>query len=109
MFGKGKGKGGPYGEGGSDMPEVDDALKVFVGNLSFKLKWQELKDFMKQAGEVQHAKIFTKGGDKGFGKGKWDPWGWSRPLSKGKGVVIFKSPEEAANAIATLNGMELDG
>mmetsp|Transcript_53773 Transcript_53773/g.136544 ORF Transcript_53773/g.136544 Transcript_53773/m.136544 type:complete len:126 (+) Transcript_53773:50-427(+) len=101
--GKGKAHGaGPYGKGG---PQADDSCKVFVGNLNFKTRWQTLKDFMAQAGTVNHAKILMKDGGKGWDKG----WGKGGGLSRGMGVVEFASAEEAQLAVATLNGMELDG
>merc|ERR1719401_256162 len=107
--GKGKAHGlGPYGgkgaKGGAE--QADDSCKVFVGNLSFQTRWQTLKDFMKQAGTVNHAKILMKDGGKGWDKG----WGKGKGggMSRGMGVVEFASAEEAQLAVATLNGMELD-
>mmetsp|Transcript_36842 Transcript_36842/g.78338 ORF Transcript_36842/g.78338 Transcript_36842/m.78338 type:complete len:142 (-) Transcript_36842:137-562(-) len=124
MWGKAKGAGktqqrdSPYGKGAGksaagkgkgkaaepEREEVDDSLKVWVGNLSFRTQWQEVKDFMGQVGEVQHVKIFMKDG-KGKGKG----WGKGKGKSRGQGVVTFSSAEEAESAIASLNGAELEG
>merc|ERR1719246_89137 len=109
-YGKAKGKGktaaGPYDAAPAREP-VDDVCKVYVGNLSFQTQWQALKDFMSQAGNCTHAKVLMK--SKGKGKGKWDDWGGEERISKGTGVVEFSSAEEAQAAIASLNGMELDG
>jgi len=66
---------------------------VFVGNLSWTTAWQDLKDHMKQAGEVVHADVMAE----------------SNGRSKGWGLVEFSSPQEAMNAIQTLNNTELDG
>lgn len=66
---------------------------VFIENLPFRCNWYELKTFFSQAGSVVVADIF------------FDRDG----LSKGCGVVRFESPEEAQNAVDTLNGTELNG
>ncbi|KAK2198137.1 bifunctional RNA recognition motif domain/RNA-binding domain superfamily/Nucleotide-binding alpha-beta plait domain superfamily/RNA recognition motif domain [Babesia duncani] len=61
--------------------------RVYVGNLSWKVRWQDLKDHMRQAGEVVRANIIED-----F-EGK----------SKGCGIVEFANEEDAAKAIAELN------
>lgn len=67
--------------------------RCYVGNLSFETSWQTLKDYMRSAGNVLHADIIR------------DNYGRSR----GCGIVEFETPEEAENAIKTLNNTELDG
>eukprot|EP00411_Alexandrium_monilatum_P089249 CAMPEP_0175738000 /NCGR_PEP_ID=MMETSP0097-20121207/54244_1 /TAXON_ID=311494 /ORGANISM="Alexandrium monilatum, Strain CCMP3105" /LENGTH=83 /DNA_ID=CAMNT_0017046181 /DNA_START=38 /DNA_END=285 /DNA_ORIENTATION=- len=48
----------------------DGACMVYVGNLSYKLKWQELKDHFKQIGQVENARILTEDGtDRGRSRG----------------------------------------
>ena len=42
------GRGGGYSGGNK---------RVFVGNLSWDVSWQDLKDHMRQAGEVLHADV----------------------------------------------------
>jgi len=74
----------------------DGARMVYVGNLSFKLRWQELKDHFKQIGQVENARILTEDGTDGG-------------RSRGVGFVRFKTEAEAELAIARLNGSELDG
>jgi len=74
----------------------DSSRSVYVGNLSFKSKWQELKDHFKQIGEVENARVLTEDGTE---------WGRSR----GVGIVRFKTEAEVELAIARLNGVELDG
>jgi len=70
--------------------DSDSDRKVYVGNLPFRAKWQDLKDHMKQAGTVDFCKVLTEDGT---------DWGWSR----GVGVVTFATPAEAARAIEQLN------
>ncbi|KAF1322705.1 Rna-binding protein, partial [Globisporangium splendens] len=67
--------------------------RVYVGNLSWNVKWQDLKDHMKQAGVVVHADVLEEAGGR----------------SKGCGLVEYGSPEEAQHAIRTLNDSQLDG
>mmetsp|Transcript_2157 Transcript_2157/g.5677 ORF Transcript_2157/g.5677 Transcript_2157/m.5677 type:complete len:182 (+) Transcript_2157:120-665(+) len=67
------------------------ACRVYVGNIDWKISWQELKDHMKSAGEVAFADILEE----------WDG------RSKGAGIVEFKNQEGAQNAIATLNDSKL--
>jgi RNA recognition motif-containing protein len=65
-----------------------------VGNLSWDVAWQDLKDHMKQAGEVVHAEVMS---DLHSGR------------SKGCGVVEFATDEGAHAAIETLTNTELKG
>ncbi|RLN89069.1 hypothetical protein BBJ28_00004887 [Nothophytophthora sp. Chile5] len=58
-------------------------FRVYVGNLSWNVKWQELKDHMKQVGTVVHA--------------------------DGCGLVEYATLVEATNAITQLNNTELEG
>lgn len=61
--------------------------RVYVGNLSWQSSWQDLKDHMRQAGNVVYADVFTDDNQR----------------SKGCGIVEYANPEEAQNAIRTLN------
>ncbi len=67
--------------------------KLFVGNLSFDVSWQDLKDHFKQAGFVTRADVVTDN------EGK----------SKGYGIVEFGNSIEANYAIETLNGSDIKG
>jgi len=67
------------------------AKKLYVGNLSFETKEDELTDFFKQCGEVHSVKIIT---DRNTGR------------SRG---FCFVEMENADEAISTLNGKELGG
>merc|ERR1719440_1880748 len=74
----------------------DEPRMVYVGNLPWSVKWQDLKDHMKQAGEVEFAKILTIDGTD-----------WGR--SKGVAYVRYATEEQAKAAIASLNQTELGG
>ncbi|SCZ93873.1 BZ3500_MvSof-1268-A1-R1_Chr6-3g08940 [Microbotryum saponariae] len=67
--------------------------RVYITNLSFNVKWNDLKDFMREAGNVVFSEIMTL------------PNG----MSKGCGVVEFSRPEEAQRAISQLNEQPLLG
>jgi len=72
------------------------AKRVYVGNLSWQVSWQDLKDHFREAGEVIYADVMTEGG-KGGGR------------SKGCGIVEFEKPSEAKWAIENLNDTEISG
>jgi len=67
--------------------------RVYVGNLSWSTSWQDLKDHMRDAGEVQYAKVLQDRDGR----------------SKGCGIVEFTSVEGAADAIEKLTDTELKG
>ncbi len=83
------GGGGVVGGGGGGGV----GRKVYVGNLSWDCKWQDLKDHMRSTGEVLHADVLH------------GPDG----RSKGCGLVEYQTPEEAQRAIQELNDTELMG
>jgi RNA recognition motif-containing protein len=66
---------------------------VYVWNLSYETSWQDLKDHMRKAGNVDQATILTS----------------SEGTSAGSGVVVFQKPNEAARAIRELQDSELNG
>ncbi|KTW27676.1 hypothetical protein T552_02116 [Pneumocystis carinii B80] len=67
--------------------------RVYIGNLSYDVKWHHLKDFMKQAGEVIFADVLML------------PNG----MSKGCGVAEYATRDQAQNAISTLSNQTLMG
>lgn len=67
--------------------------RVYVGNLSYDVKWHHLKDFMRQAGEVLFADVLLL------------PNG----MSKGCGIVEYANREQAQHAVATLSNQNLMG
>lgn len=70
------------------------AQKLFVGGLSFNTTNDGLRDFFAQSGTVVSANVVT---EQFSGR------------SKGFGFVEMESSEHAQNAVAQLNGRELDG
>ena len=67
--------------------------RVYVGNLSWDVAWQDLKDHMRQAGDVVHAEVITE----------------FTGRSKGCGIVEYATEAEAKEAISTLTDTELKG
>lgn len=68
--------------------------KVFVGNLSYNVTSDQLREAFAEAGEIVDAIVIT---DRHSGR------------SKGFGFVEFTSEEEAKKAIEMFDGKELDG
>ena len=69
-------------------------MNIYVGNLSWNLKDQDLQNLFASHGEVSSAKIVL---DKFTNR------------SKGFGFVEMPNDDEAQAAISALNGTELDG
>jgi len=90
QWGKGKGKGG-WSRGGG-LSSFPAEKKVWVGGLpeDASVSFAELTEHFKSVGEPKFSAVM---------KGK----------SAGSGGVAFGTPEEAANAIAKLNGSTLKG
>lgn len=82
---RGGDRSSPYGRKGASS----SSCRVFVGNLPYSVRWQELKDHMRAAGTVVHCDIIEEPG--------------TAMGSKGCGLVEFSSPEEAARAIRDLS------
>lgn len=70
------------------------AKKLYVGNLSYNINNDSLKDMFSQAGTVESATIIM---DKMTGR------------SKGFGFVEMSSDEEAQKGIEMFDGKETDG
>ncbi len=68
--------------------------KIYVGNLAYSVRDQDLADKFGQFGTVESAKVVM---DRETGR------------SKGFGFVEMASPEEAADAISSLHGTEFNG
>ena len=67
--------------------------RVYVGNLSWGTSWQDLKDHMREVGDVQYAKVLQDRDGR----------------SKGCGIVEFTTVEGAQDAIEKLTDTELKG
>jgi RNA recognition motif-containing protein len=75
-------------------PPGTQSKRVYVGNLSWTVTWQALKDHMRQAGEVVHSQIISE---------------HNTGRSKGCGIVEYATEDEARTAITTLTDSELEG
>lgn len=88
----GGGSGGGGGGGNSVSLSSMTGNRVYVGNLAWDVSWQDLKDYMRTAGDVVRADVMEDNG-----------------RSKGCGIIEFDSPKSAANAITMLNNTSLKG
>lgn len=70
------------------------AKKLYIGNLSYGMTEDQLREHFEQAGKVASVTIIK---DRMTGR------------SKGFGFVEMETDEEAENAISMLNGKEFDG
>ena len=68
--------------------------KLFVGNLAFSTTSSDLEELFATAGTVESATVVS---DRDTGR------------SRGFGFVTFEDDEAADQAVAALNGTELDG
>ncbi|KAM0787458.1 hypothetical protein ACM66B_003536 [Microbotryomycetes sp. NB124-2] len=83
----------PPAAGLNPVPAQYVGRHLFVGNLPFNCQWQELKDLMRQCGNVLRADIAT------------GPDGRSR----GFGSVLFATSQDAERAVQQLNGFDFNG
>ncbi|CAK9083235.1 Polyadenylate-binding protein 3 (AtPabN2) (AtPabN3) (Poly(A)-binding protein 3) (Nuclear poly(A)-binding protein 3) (Poly(A)-binding protein III) (PABIII) [Durusdinium trenchii] len=72
---------------------ADDGRGVYVGGLPKHAEWQELKDHMKTAGEIEFCDVLYND--------------WGEP--KGVGYVRYKTEAEAQSAILALNETTMEG
>jgi RNA recognition motif-containing protein len=70
------------------------AVKLFVGSLSFSTSSERLRETFARIGTVESASVVT---DRDTGR------------SRGFGFVEMATTEEANDAVARLNGTDLDG
>jgi|EP00505_MAST-04D_sp_SCG-Rhode-Island_P001218 RNA recognition motif-containing protein len=69
---------------------------IYVGNLPWEVKWQDLKDTFAKFGSIEYADIATEGGQPGG-------------RSQGWGTVRYRDPASAKRAIREMNGRSMDG
>uniref|UniRef100_A0A8C3AS95 Serine and arginine rich splicing factor 4 n=1 Tax=Cyclopterus lumpus TaxID=8103 RepID=A0A8C3AS95_CYCLU len=88
--GSGSGGGG-YGRWGRDRygPPIRTDYRLIVENLSSRCSWQDLKDYMRQAGEVTYADTH---------KGR-----------RNEGVIEFRLYSDMKRALEKLDGTEVNG
>ncbi|KAH7906992.1 hypothetical protein BJ138DRAFT_1015258 [Hygrophoropsis aurantiaca] len=72
----------------SSIPLKDTRTQLFVGNLPYRVRWQDLKDLFRRAGTVLRADV-SLGPDN---------------RSRGYGTVLLATAEDAGRAIDMLNG-----
>eukprot|EP00933_Yihiella_yeosuensis_P007188 TRINITY_DN112117_c0_g1_i1.p2 TRINITY_DN112117_c0_g1~~TRINITY_DN112117_c0_g1_i1.p2 ORF type:complete len:124 (+),score=36.85 TRINITY_DN112117_c0_g1_i1:72-443(+) len=84
-WGKGKGKGKRNGL------KADPSLKVWIGNIDESVDWKALQAHLDTAGKTKWVEAFRS------------------EKSKGTGAAVFATAEDAAKAVATLNGSVLGG
>ncbi|KAG1802313.1 uncharacterized protein HD556DRAFT_1429861 [Suillus plorans] len=70
------------------VPLRDTRAQLFVGNLPYRVRWQDLKDLFRRAGTVLRADV-SLGPDN---------------RSRGYGTVLLATAEDAGRAIDMLNG-----
>ncbi|XP_072531570.1 serine/arginine-rich splicing factor 4 isoform X1 [Salminus brasiliensis] len=80
-----------YGRGGKDRygPPTRTDYRLIVENLSSRCSWQDLKDYMRQAGEVTYADT---------NKGR-----------RNEGVIEFRLYSDMKRALEKLDGTEVNG
>lgn len=78
----------------SSNPNHTSKNSVYVWNLSYDVSWQDLKDHMRKAGNVDQATILT---------------GNDGSTSIGCGIVVYQSARDAARAIRELQESDLKG
>merc|ERR1711935_320020 len=79
--------------GGSGGGSGGNSNSVYVWNLSYDVSWQDLKDHMRKAGNVDQATVLT--GNDGS--------------SIGCGIVVYQSARDAQRAIRELQETDLNG
>ncbi|KAI9023205.1 hypothetical protein DFJ74DRAFT_767846 [Hyaloraphidium curvatum] len=70
-----------------------EGRQLFVTNLPYQMRWQDLKSMFREAGNVIRADVLLK----------------SDGRSKGLGVVVFEKREEAEAAIQMFNNVQIHG
>jgi RNA recognition motif-containing protein len=73
---------------------MEQKNKLYVGNLPFAVRDEDLANMFAEFGEISEAKVIT---DKFSGR------------SKGFGFVTFASEDDAAKAVEAMNAKEVEG
>jgi len=86
--------GGKSGGGGSNSRRAPPDRRVFISNIPFEMKWQEVKDmFRDQVGDVTYVELFNDESDK----------------PRGCGILEFATEELAKQAVEKMHRHELRG
>ncbi|KAF9500798.1 RNA-binding domain-containing protein [Pleurotus eryngii] len=80
----------PDCRGGPGGPPRDTRTQLFVGNLPYRVRWQDLKDLFRKAGTVLRADV-SLGPDN---------------RSRGYGTVLLATAEDAGRAVDMYNGYD---
>merc|ERR1740129_1238814 len=91
--GGGRGRGRGPRRGPMRKARGGPGCRVYVGNLPWETSWQDLKDLMRDVGEVLYADIYMD----------------DRGRSKGSGVVEFSNPQDAQKATDTMQDYDYNG
>ncbi|CAL1699204.1 unnamed protein product [Somion occarium] len=78
------------GSSNATNPPRDTRTQLFVGNLPYRVRWQDLKDLFRRAGTVLRADV-SLGPDN---------------RSRGYGTVLLATAEDAGRAVDMFNGFE---
>ncbi|TDL22740.1 RNA-binding domain-containing protein [Rickenella mellea] len=73
---------------GRPLPNRDTRTQLFIGNLPYRVRWQDLKDLFRKAGTVLRADV-SLGPDN---------------RSRGYGTVLLATAEDAGRAVDMFNG-----
>eukprot|EP00927_Polykrikos_kofoidii_P052066 TRINITY_DN45832_c0_g1_i1.p1 TRINITY_DN45832_c0_g1~~TRINITY_DN45832_c0_g1_i1.p1 ORF type:complete len:589 (-),score=81.58 TRINITY_DN45832_c0_g1_i1:78-1754(-) len=80
----------------ASFPPAEPGARLYVGNLSFDVKWQDLKDHFRSIGPVLRADVITEDGVEGG-------------RSRGWGIIEYRTAAEAQKAIADMHDTEFFG
>lgn len=80
--------------GGRDRSETRICKRIYVSNIPYEFRWQDLKDlFRRVVGTVEFVELFKDESDK----------------PRGCGIVEFKDPDSVQKALDKMNRYELNG
>lgn len=84
-----------------DNASTINPAKLFVGNLAYTVRDEQLRELFSQYGEIAEATVLL---EKQFGQDDGRP-----RRSRGMGFVTFVNPEDAQKAVEALHDQELEG
>lgn len=77
----------------TDVGKATDKKRLFIGNIPYRAGWMDLKDFLRQCGNILRVEIPTD----------------MNGAARGFALATFERDEEAERAIETLNGAMFQG